>query len=299
MFSRTQKRRGAFTLIELLVVIAIIALLLSVLLPALRSAKAQARTVICGTNVKQLALGMVIYETQNGRFPYGYVDYEVAAVSKPTPPDYGVAGNPIPPGGFIGSKPIWWWFHFAADALGDNLGKDPKTVFSCPARNAKVPEHEERGTEQLVGNYGVNQGIARFEHFRDQFNDEFYGKPLGLKHIPSPSRTLLLFDAGGPVLQWRHTSTSTINQAIKNSPSIYYLPGIWNEETDPQWPRYIQLLNPGVQNDAVNGRHPKQTVNTAFTDGHVERMNAKELSVDHTPMTPLWRPTKSIIKTDN
>lgn len=53
-----------FTLIELLVVIAIIALLLSVLLPALRVAKAQAKKVVCQANLSQLGKALEMYETE-------------------------------------------------------------------------------------------------------------------------------------------------------------------------------------------------------------------------------------------
>ena len=60
-------KRG-FTLIELLVVIAIIALLLSILTPALRRVKIQAMRLVCSNRIKQNNLALLIYGTTNNDY---------------------------------------------------------------------------------------------------------------------------------------------------------------------------------------------------------------------------------------
>ncbi len=65
-------RRKAFTLIELLVVISIIALLVSILMPALNKAREASKVIVCQANLRGLQRAMTLYWENNNGKPFDY-----------------------------------------------------------------------------------------------------------------------------------------------------------------------------------------------------------------------------------
>ena len=95
--SRAARPACAFTLIELLVVIAIIAILAAILLPAFASAKRKAKISVAKTEMHDLAVAIVHYDTEYSRMPVPKDG--VAAISAGGCPDYtyGTTGLPTSP----------------------------------------------------------------------------------------------------------------------------------------------------------------------------------------------------------
>lgn len=126
-------RRG-FTLVELLVVIAIIAVLASLLLPALSRAKEKGRDALCVNNVRQITLAVDLYATEWGFYP---------------------------PATFPGVHPVFVpWQHWLSNYVGSDFGK--RSIFNCPSFRGKNGNYPGFFTADKVhlASYGYNSYIA-------------------------------------------------------------------------------------------------------------------------------------------
>lgn len=63
------RKRRAFTLVEMLVVVAVIGILVAMLVPAVQSAREAGRRTSCQNNMRQIALGLKLYEDDRGVYP--------------------------------------------------------------------------------------------------------------------------------------------------------------------------------------------------------------------------------------
>lgn len=159
----TRVARDGLTLIELLVVIAIIGLLVSLLLPAVQSARESGRRTTCGNNLRQLCLAVAHYEGQNGRLPPGAVWSGAASLRR------GSLLVQILP--FVEQAPLFTAFDMTRNTDGQvfpgsstPIGATVVPMFLCPTDAAPAqfvtPPHHSHDPVSVVAlhNYAASRG---------------------------------------------------------------------------------------------------------------------------------------------
>jgi prepilin-type processing-associated H-X9-DG protein len=244
--------------VELLVVVGIIAILIAMLLPALNRAREGANAVKCQSNLRQIGQGLVIYNTNNN----GYVI-----------PSYTMSGTT---GG--ANVPLEGWAPILdRDRLIKGEQDNTSSVFVCPS----MLDIEGMRGGQTGSDRGKPKGWMDWPNLR-----------LGVDNVPTtiPERG---FDKIIRVGYWINAD-NPIGNATNFTPDLFYTCSVgygpapngltmsYMKVTKFRKPSRLIALSDGVyagrqrdsrinvDNSRIGYRHPNQTANVLFADGHVE-----------------------------
>ncbi|MGA2497460.1 MAG: prepilin-type N-terminal cleavage/methylation domain-containing protein [Tepidisphaeraceae bacterium] len=145
--------RSAFTLVELLVVIGIIALLISILLPALARAKNSAGRVQCGSNLRQLGMAIMLYANDNR----GYAPLPASGDVGHQPDDFiywqGTYVNTV---GAFEQGPLVKYLKVASDKA--------RNIFRCPIDTAALNRTAQPGRpDPYPFSFSMNQNFMYYD----------------------------------------------------------------------------------------------------------------------------------------
>jgi len=267
------RRRHGFTLIELLVVISIIALLISILLPALSAARVVAQRTACLSNLRQIGIGINLYQSDYDGF---YPGYGVTAPGSGNFVDQTYYTNVLSGGVITSSGPVESTPYVPVSQWrNQNLGRVDASddhAWTCPAvdeawRSAgygTVLQQDFFKFNTILGTLPADGGARPlFPWTRDTTipgSDPFSGEPrVRIDQVRAPSNIIAIGEAS------RQTGDNLRPHFIFRMP----------DPDGTRWAGTDDLPTPwhGRNRDDVQ-------VNMVFADGHAGGVTRDELAAD-------------------
>ncbi len=243
-------RTGNFTLVELLVVIAVIAILASLLLPALNSAREKASMILCTSNLKQTGTGLMMYANDNDDYLPNLLQGQdcmfTDAISRYLNSPYIFKSSPYDGSG------EWGYF---ANYAPEHYIYSAKSIFVCPtaAANLKEPFTGTPGPF-FITNYSVTRcdneaGSACRPYAWWQYSGQTNEKPNGRRINDIKGKVIV-----GEQRYYHATSSMTRQVNTTRNGSIY----CWS----PAYPVNDGWAAGNIHTGGLSG-------NWLYKDGHV------------------------------
>jgi prepilin-type processing-associated H-X9-DG protein len=246
--SACHRRVGGFTLVELLVVVGIMALLISLLLPALKRARGAAEQAVCLSNIRQLMVADMLYSVDNKGLIVTYGFGSNLPTSSALPTLTGTIDGLTGPiwqswnGGYTGvagGSLLWDWKYGLISKYMQSV-----KPYWCPSMNPDIPLGS-NGSQAYVTYPPTSYGLASPTPFVTK-----------MTQIYSTSRTVSFADTIG-CYQVYPDGPKDFDFGQKDGITA---PGIYTR---------------GVTNPpSFHGRHNGKRGSVAFFDGHAEAMLA-------------------------